>query len=86
MMRVYVHSLGIINALGSGSAVRNGLSAGSLSGIVARDDLLPGRNIHVAEVRECLPAICLNTRVTPVARIACYRQPWIRLKPKSKIL
>ena len=57
-MRTYLHTLGIINALGSGvESVRAGLHAGSLSGIVARDDLVLARTLQVAAVQEALPAI-----------------------------
>ncbi|MGA9852063.1 MAG: beta-ketoacyl-[acyl-carrier-protein] synthase family protein [Gammaproteobacteria bacterium] len=58
MTRTYLRALGIINALGSDvQAVRAGMHAGSLSGIVARDDLVPQRNVNVATVREELPPI-----------------------------
>ncbi|MGH8378686.1 MAG: beta-ketoacyl-[acyl-carrier-protein] synthase family protein [Gammaproteobacteria bacterium] len=58
MTRVYLHALGIINALGNGAqAVRTGLYAGSLAGIVTRDDLMPERSVQVAAVREELPVI-----------------------------
>ncbi|MGH8307750.1 MAG: beta-ketoacyl-[acyl-carrier-protein] synthase II, partial [Gammaproteobacteria bacterium] len=58
MTRIYLHALGIINALGSGAqAVRTGLYAGSVSGIVAREDLAPERSVNVAAVREELPVI-----------------------------
>ena len=56
-MRIYLHALGIINALGRGSAVRGGLYSGSLSGIAPRNDLIHGRILQVAEVRNELPSI-----------------------------
>ncbi|MGH8280652.1 MAG: beta-ketoacyl-[acyl-carrier-protein] synthase family protein [Gammaproteobacteria bacterium] len=61
MTRTYLHALGIINALGSGAQmVRTGLYAGSVSGIVAREDLAPERSVNVAAVREELPVIPLE--------------------------
>lgn len=57
MTRVYLHALGIINALGSGDGIREGLSCGTRSGVVLRTDFIPGRSVHVAEVREPLPDI-----------------------------
>ncbi|MHB8424074.1 MAG: beta-ketoacyl-[acyl-carrier-protein] synthase family protein [Gammaproteobacteria bacterium] len=57
-MRTYLHALGIINALGSGApAVRAGLHAATLSGMVTRDGLVPGRKVWVAAVNEALPDI-----------------------------
>ena len=57
-MRTYLHALGIINALGSGAqAVRTGLHTASLSRLVVRDDLVPGREVRVAAVNETLPDI-----------------------------
>lgn len=57
-MRTYLHALGLINALGSGAQkVRAGLCVDSSGGIVACDDLVPGRRLRVAAVQEELPAI-----------------------------
>ncbi len=57
-MRTYLHALGIINALGSGAqTVRTGLHTASLSRLVVRDDLVPGREVRVAAVNETLPDI-----------------------------
>jgi 3-oxoacyl-[acyl-carrier-protein] synthase I len=57
-MRVYLHTLGIINALGSGvQEVRSGLLAGAVSGIVPHDGLVPARTLHMGAVQAALPAI-----------------------------
>jgi 3-oxoacyl-[acyl-carrier-protein] synthase I len=57
-MRTYLHTLGIINALGSGvETVRSGLLSGALSGITTCDKLVPGRTLQVATVQAALPAI-----------------------------
>ncbi len=60
-MRTYLHALGLINALGSGAQkVRAGLYLDSSGGIVACDELVPGRRLRVAAVQEELPAIPLT--------------------------
>ena len=58
MKRVYLHHLGIINALGTGAAsVREGLLAGSRAGMLKRDDFIKGRGVHVGTVCGELPAL-----------------------------
>lgn len=58
MTRVYVHALGIVNALGNDVAsVRHGLYKGSTSGMQVRDDFIPGRAVHVGAVHAELPPI-----------------------------
>lgn len=58
MTRVYLHALGILNALGSDVAsVRRGLYAGSTQGMRVRDDFIPGRPVHVGAVHADLPPI-----------------------------
>lgn len=58
MKRVYLHDLGIINALGSDAAsVRKGLLRGSSAGMRTRDDLIKGRGVHVGTVDGELPAL-----------------------------
>jgi len=56
--RVYLHHLGIINALGTNAAsVREGLLAGSRAGMLKRDDFIKGRSVHVGTVAGELPAL-----------------------------
>ena len=58
MNPVYLHGLGIVNALGADVAsVRRGLYAGSTAGMRTRDDFIPGRKVHVGEVMTKLPHI-----------------------------
>lgn len=58
MSRVYLHSLGIVNALGSGvAAVRTGLLAGSRAGMLKRDDFIKDRTVYVGTVAGRLPAL-----------------------------
>jgi 3-oxoacyl-[acyl-carrier-protein] synthase I len=58
MTPVYLHALGIINALGNDvGSVRAGLSEGSTSGMQARDDLIPGRTVRVGAVAGVLPQL-----------------------------
>ena len=58
MSRVYLHELGIVNALGSGAAaVREGLLAGSRAGMLKRDDFIKGRSVYVGTVAGELPAL-----------------------------
>jgi len=58
MTRVYLHALGILNALGDDAAsVRRGLHQGSTAGMRVRDDLIPGRGVHVGAVRTELPSL-----------------------------
>jgi 3-oxoacyl-[acyl-carrier-protein] synthase-1 len=58
MTDVYLHALGIVNALGSDVAsVRNGLSAGSTAGMRPHTDLVPGRAVIVGTVMQELPPI-----------------------------
>ena len=58
MSRVYLHSLGVVNALGRGAeAVTRGLTAGSTAGVVPREGLVAGRRVRVAAVPGDLPAI-----------------------------
>jgi 3-oxoacyl-[acyl-carrier-protein] synthase I len=56
--RVYLHHLGIINALGLDAAsVRQGLLAGSSAGMLARDDLIKDRSVRVGTVDGELPPL-----------------------------
>lgn len=56
MSPVYLHHLGIVNALGSGlESVRRNLCAGSAAGMHEREDLVPGRRVRVGEVLTALP-------------------------------
>lgn len=58
MTRVYLHALGILNALGNDAAsVRRGLYAGSTQGMQVRDDFIPGRSVHVGAVHADLKPI-----------------------------
>ncbi|HET6655859.1 MAG TPA: beta-ketoacyl-[acyl-carrier-protein] synthase family protein [Gammaproteobacteria bacterium] len=58
MTPVYLHALGIINALGdSVASVRAGLYAGSTNGMVSRADLIRGRETCVGVVQGTLPAV-----------------------------
>ena len=58
MMRVYLHGLGVLNALGAGeAAVRAGLKAGSTSGMVLRQDFIAGRPVRVGVVDAPLPVL-----------------------------
>jgi 3-oxoacyl-[acyl-carrier-protein] synthase-1 len=58
MKPVYLHGLGIVNALGAGVAgVRRGLYAGSTAGMRERDGYIPGRKVHVGEVTAELPPV-----------------------------
>ncbi|HKV96150.1 MAG TPA: beta-ketoacyl-[acyl-carrier-protein] synthase family protein [Gammaproteobacteria bacterium] len=58
MTRVYLHALGILNALGNDAAsVRRGLYKGSTAGMQVRDDFIPGRPVHVGAVHADLPPI-----------------------------
>lgn len=52
MKPVYLHALGILNALGDDAqSMRAGLYAGSAAGMVPRDNFVPGRTVHVGAVR-----------------------------------
>jgi 3-oxoacyl-[acyl-carrier-protein] synthase I len=58
MSRVYLHDLGIINALGSDAAsVRQGLLAGSRAGMLKRDDLIKDRGVYAGTAAGELPAL-----------------------------
>ena len=58
MKPVYLHALGILNALGAGEkAVRAGLKAGSTAGMVMREDFIPGRPVRVGTVSGPPPAL-----------------------------
>ena len=58
MTRVYLHALGILNALGNDAAsVRRGLYQASTRGMQVRDDFIPGRSVHVGAVHADLPPI-----------------------------
>ncbi|MGH8278860.1 MAG: beta-ketoacyl-[acyl-carrier-protein] synthase family protein [Gammaproteobacteria bacterium] len=58
MSRIYLHALGLINALGKNAAeVRQGLYAGSTAGLQARADLIAGRSVRVGAVTAELPAV-----------------------------
>lgn len=58
MTRVYFNALGIINALGPDAAqVREGLVAGSTTGMRRREDLIAGRPLRVGTVDAPLPAL-----------------------------
>ncbi|HET7370357.1 MAG TPA: beta-ketoacyl-[acyl-carrier-protein] synthase family protein [Gammaproteobacteria bacterium] len=61
---MYLHSLGVINALGDSEAsVRAGLYAGSTSGIVPQTGLIAGRSTHVGAVQAPLPEV--DSRYAP---------------------
>ncbi|HEX4300923.1 MAG TPA: beta-ketoacyl-[acyl-carrier-protein] synthase family protein [Gammaproteobacteria bacterium] len=65
MTRVYLHHLGIVNALGWDLAsVRESLLAGSRAGMLQRDDLIKGRSVYAGTVSSELPAL--------PAGLACY--------------
>jgi 3-oxoacyl-[acyl-carrier-protein] synthase-1 len=58
MTGVYLHALGIVNALGANPAsVRAGLYAGSTAGMQSRDDLIPHRAVRVGAVTAELPPV-----------------------------
>ncbi len=58
MTRVFLHALGIINALGNDvDGVRAALSKGATSGMQARDDLIPCRTVCVGAVMNDLPEL-----------------------------
>jgi 3-oxoacyl-[acyl-carrier-protein] synthase I len=58
MKPVYLHALGIINALGNdANSVRAGLYKGSTTGLRTRNDLIAGRSVHVGEVTSGLPEL-----------------------------
>lgn len=58
MTRVYLHALGIVNALGANAAeVRTGLYAGCIAGMQARVDLIPDRSVRVGAVTAELPPV-----------------------------
>ena len=58
MTRVYLHALGILNALGNDVAsVRHGLYVGSTQGMQVREDFIPGRPVHVGAVHADLKPI-----------------------------
>jgi 3-oxoacyl-[acyl-carrier-protein] synthase I len=58
MTRVYLNSLGIINALGVDVvSVRAGLRAGSTAGMQLRDDLIAGRTVRAGTVDLELPPV-----------------------------
>ena len=58
MTRVYLHALGIVNALGANPAeVRAGLHAGSTAGMQVRTDLIPDRSVRVGAVTAELPPV-----------------------------
>ena len=58
MTRVYLHALGIINALGNNvGSVRAGLLNGSTAGMQSRDDLIAGRTVCVGAVMSDLPEL-----------------------------
>lgn len=63
MSPVYLHDLGIVNALGSGAdTVRRALYAGSTAGMREREDLVPGRRVRVGEALTALPPIAADLR------------------------
>lgn len=71
-MNLFLNALGIVTPLGWGKReVASNLFAGSRSGLIARDDLIPGRAIHVGSIKGPLPAIpddlsrfnCRNNRL-----------------------
>lgn len=63
MSPVYLHELGIVNALGSGvETVRRNLYAGSTTGMRAREDLVPGRRVRVGEALMALPPIAADLK------------------------
>jgi len=63
MSPVYLHELGIVNALGSGpESVRRKLYAGSTAGMRERENLVPGRRIRVGETLTELPAIAADLK------------------------
>jgi 3-oxoacyl-[acyl-carrier-protein] synthase-1 len=58
MSPVYLHGLGIMNALGTGTAeVQRGLLTGSTAGMLKRDDLIPGRTVQAGTVAAALEAL-----------------------------
>ena len=58
MSRVYLHGLGILNALGVGAErVRAGLKAGDTAGMRERDDLVKDRAVRVGVVDAPLPEV-----------------------------
>lgn len=58
MTPVYLHKLGIVNALGSGcEAVLRGLSAGSTAGVTLWSEPVAGRSLRAAQVQAELPAL-----------------------------
>lgn len=75
-MTLYLSALGLVNCLGLGKeAVASGLFAGSQAGLVARDELVPGRAVRVGSVDAALPAMperlshfdCRNNRLALAA-------------------
>ncbi len=58
MKRVYLHALGIINALGNNEgSIRAGLLNGSTAGMQSRDNLITGRKVCVGAVMSDLPEL-----------------------------
>jgi 3-oxoacyl-[acyl-carrier-protein] synthase-1 len=75
-MKLFVNALGVVTPLGYGKAeVARNLFAGSRAGLVPRDDLVPGRTVHVGAVAGELPALpdrlrqfdCRNNRLALTA-------------------
>lgn len=63
MRPVYLHELGIVNALGSGvEAVRRNLYAGSTAGMHPREDLVAGRRVRVGEALVKLPPVAAGLK------------------------
>ncbi|HET7176897.1 MAG TPA: beta-ketoacyl-[acyl-carrier-protein] synthase family protein [Gammaproteobacteria bacterium] len=63
MSPVYLHDLGIVNALGSGTdTVRRALYAGSTAGMREREDLVPGRRVRVGEALTALPPVAAGLK------------------------
>ena len=61
MTRVYLNSLGIINALGADVvSVRAGLRAGSTAGMQLREDLIMGRTVRAGTVDLELPHVAMG--------------------------
>lgn len=75
-MNLFLNALGIVTPLGHGKhEVARNLFSGSRVGLVERDDLVPGRTIHVGAVTGSLPAVpdalrnfdCRNNRLALAA-------------------
>jgi 3-oxoacyl-[acyl-carrier-protein] synthase I len=69
---IFLNDLGVANPLGCGKEiVASTLFKGTRSGLVERDDLIPGRSVRVGEVRDSFPAVpdhlcrfdCRNNRL-----------------------